>query len=116
MHPKSPKLLDDVRRSCEFIHEYTVNKTIEDYLSDRLMRHAVERNISIIGEAISRLRRVDPDTAEQIAQSHQIIGVRNRLAHGYEEEIDNTIIWEAIQRSIPTLHAEVTNLIPEFEE
>lgn len=56
MHPKSPKLLDDVRRSCEFIHEYTVNKTIEDYLSDRLMRHAVERNISIIGEAISRLR------------------------------------------------------------
>ena len=51
MHPKSPKLLDDVRHSCEFIHEYTVSKTIEDYLSDRLMRHAVERNISSVKQS-----------------------------------------------------------------
>lgn len=116
MHPRSPKLLDDVRRSCEFIDEYTANKTIEDYLSDRLIRHAVEQNISINGEEISRQRRIDPDTAGQIVQSHQVSGIHNRLAHGYEEEIDNAIIWEAVQRSIPTLHSDVTNPIPEFEE
>ena len=116
MHPKSPKLLDDLRRSCEFINEYTVNKTMDDYLTDHLMRHAVERNISIIGEAVSRLRRVDPGTAEQIPQSHQIIGIRNPLAHGYDEEIDNRIIRDAVQKSLPTLHLQVANLIPEFEE
>jgi uncharacterized protein with HEPN domain len=98
-----------------FINEYTVNKTMEDFLTDRHMRHAVERNIGIIGEAVSRLRRVEPGTAEQVPQSHQIIGIRNRLAHGYEEEIHNTIIRDAVQRSMPTLHLQVANLIPEFE-
>ena len=56
MHPKSPKLLDDMARSCQYIAEDTEGKTLEGYLGDRMMRQAVERNLEIIGEALVRLR------------------------------------------------------------
>lgn len=115
MHPKSPKLLDDVVRSCQFILEDTTGKTLESYENNRLMRQAVERNLEIIGEALVRLREVDRITAARITDIHQIIGLRNRLAHGYDEEIDNVLVWQAVQESCPILRAEAEALLPEFE-
>jgi len=79
------------------------------------MRQAVERNLEIIGEALSRLRKVDPDTAAKISDMHRIIGLRNRLAHGYDDEIEDALVWRAIQESIPVLQADVERLLPRFE-
>ncbi len=62
-----------------------------------------------------RLRTVDPDTADQITGLYRIIGLRNRLAHGYDEEIDDTLVWRAVQESLPVLRAEAEMLLPEFE-
>lgn len=112
MHPKSPKLLDDVVRSCQFITEDTSGETLNTYLHDRRLRQVVERNLEIIGEALSRLRTVDPDTAARISNLHQIIGLRNRLAHGYDDEIDDTLVWRAVHESLPTLRTEVGKLLP----
>jgi uncharacterized protein with HEPN domain len=116
MHPKSPKLLDDVSRSCQFIADDTAGETLETYLRDRRLRRAVERNLEIVGEALVRLRTVEPDTAAQITGLHRIIGLRNRLAHDYDEEIDDTLVWRAVQDSVPALHAEAKLLLPEFEQ
>jgi uncharacterized protein with HEPN domain len=115
MHPRSPKWLDDIRQSCAFILEHTEGASLDDYLSDPLVRHAVERSLTIVGEALVRLRRVDPETAAQITNVHQIIGLRNRLAHGYDDVIDDTLVWKAVRDSIPILHAEAARLLPEFE-
>ncbi len=115
MHPKSPKLLDDVARSCRFIAEDTRGQTLNTYLGNRQVRQAVERNLEIIGEALGRLRTVDPQTAEQITDLHRIIGLRNRLAHGYDDEIDDTLIWSAVQESLPVLRAQIGALLPEFK-
>lgn len=115
MHPKSPKLLDDVVRSCQYIMEDTAGQTLEGYLGDRRTRQAVERNLLIIGEALVRLRNVDPETAARISDLHRVIGLRNRLAHGYDEEIDDTLVWRAVSESLPTLHAEAEALLPAFE-
>lgn len=78
------------------------------------MRQVVERNLGIIGEALFRLRDIDPETAEQITDLHQIIGLRNRLAHGYYEDIDDSLVWRAVQESLPILRADVETLLPEF--
>lgn len=109
MHPKSPKLLDDVLRSCQFISEDAAGVTLDAYLRDRRMRQVVERNLGIIGEARFRLRDIDPETAEQIT------GLRNRLAHGYYDDIDDALVWRAVQESLPILRADVEKLMPEFE-
>lgn len=115
MHPKSPKLLDDVVRSCQYIAEDTESQTLDAYLRNRQVRQAVERNLEIIGEALGRLRAVDPGIANQISDLHRIIGLRNRLAHGYDEEIDDRLVWHAVQESLPVLRAEAETLLPEFK-
>ncbi|MDW8469013.1 MAG: hypothetical protein RML56_08655 [Burkholderiales bacterium] len=38
MHPKTPKLLEDIRDAAAFIREATHGKTLEDYRRDRLLR------------------------------------------------------------------------------
>lgn len=81
MHPKSPRWLEDVARACQRIETYTDGFEQDDYEGDRLVRDAVERNLTIIGEALSRLAQVDPQTAARVPDLHQIIAVRHRLAH-----------------------------------
>lgn len=115
MHPKSPKLLDDVVRSCQYIVEDTEGETLDTYLDNRRLRQVVERNLEIIGEALVRLRTADPDTAALITDHYQIIGLRNRLAHGYDEEIDDALVWRAVQESLPVLWGEAETLLPAFE-
>ncbi|CAN5784515.1 hypothetical protein BH23ACT11_BH23ACT11_13590 [soil metagenome] len=64
MRPEwSLKTLDDIRDAASFVLEATRSKSREDYSRERLLRQAVERNFEIIGEAMSRLAREDPDTA-----------------------------------------------------
>lgn len=82
-----------------------------EYLQNRLVRYAVERNLTIIGEADSRLREVDPETAASITGIHQIIGLRNRLAHGYDDEVDDRIVWQSVKRSVPVLRDEAEALL-----
>lgn len=115
MHPKSPKLLDDVVRSCQFIAEDTEGETLDTYLRHRQMRQVVERNLEIIGETLVRPRTADPNTAARITDLYRIIGLRNRPAHGYDEEIDDTLVWRAVQESVPVLRTEAETLLPEFD-
>ena len=51
MHPRSPKLLENIRDAAQFICETTAGQGLADYSAIRLLRHAVERNFEIIGEA-----------------------------------------------------------------
>jgi uncharacterized protein with HEPN domain len=76
-----------------------------------LVRDAVERNLTIIGEALSRLERVDSETAHQISGFRRIIGLRHRLAHGYDEDIDDSRIWDTVIHSIPDLLGEINALL-----
>ena len=111
MHPKSPKLPDDIVRSCRFIEEDTAGMSLDDYLKSRVVRQAVERNLEIIGEAAIRMRAVDPVTAGEITDIHQIIGLRNRLAHGYNDEIDDRIVWQSVRAAVPVLGSEAAKLL-----
>ncbi len=115
MHPKSPKWLDDIVRSCEFILEHTERMSLDEYLENRVVRYAVERSLTIIGEAASQLRAVDPDVAASITDIHQIIGLRNRLTHGYDDEVDDRIVWQSVQRSVPVLRDEADSLLSSLD-
>ena len=67
MQPKSPKLLEDVRDAASFILEVTASQSLGAYRDNRLLRQAVERNFEIMGEALNRLARLDPQTAARLA-------------------------------------------------
>lgn len=111
MRPKSPRLLDDIRKASDFITQLTVGLSSDDYEQNELVRSAVERKFTIIGEALMRLQSDDPTTVARISQFQKIIGFRHRLAHGYNEEIDNAEVWRIVHTSLPVLQAEVIALL-----
>jgi uncharacterized protein with HEPN domain len=112
MHRKSPKLLEDIRDAAAFVSQATANKCLDEYRQDRLLRQAIERNFEIIGEAVGRLAKLDPPTADRISDNSQIISFRNILIHGYDL-IDHTQVWAVIQINLPTLEREVLALLAE---
>ncbi len=103
------KYLFDIRESIESIEKYHGDKRdLNIYLADKMLRRAIEREFEIIGEAMSRIEKLDPFI--EISSKRQIISMRNRVIHGYDK-IDNEIIWGTIVRHLPALKIEIDNLL-----
>ena len=102
--------LYDILCAIEEIEGFFVNspKLFADYQKDIRTKRAVERNIEIIGEAMSRILKED-DSVE-ITNSRKIVNVRNRIIHGYDSVSDD-IIWGIIIRYLPTLKSEIEQLL-----
>lgn len=79
----------------------TKGKTRHDLDIDRLLNLAVTRLLEIIGEAANR---VPEDIQLQYPELPwmQMIGVRNRLIHGYDS-VDFDILWVIIEKDLPDL-------------
>jgi uncharacterized protein with HEPN domain len=73
-----------------------------------MLRRAIEREFEIIGEALNRIDKIDQTL--DIKSKKQIIGMRNRVIHGYDK-IDNEIVWGVIVRHLPLLKSEISKLI-----
>jgi uncharacterized protein with HEPN domain len=110
MQPLTRKLLDDVRDSAAFIQSQTRGLSAAQYLNDRLVRQAVERNFEIIGEAVNRLRKIDAGTATLITDADRIVAFRNVLIHGYHM-IDDAEVWRVVESSLPVLLRDVDALL-----
>ena len=114
MQPESAAFLWDVREAGVRITTFTEGLTGESYAADELRKSAVERQLEIIGEALNRLRKADPETAQRVPEISRIIGLRNILAHGYAV-VDDTVVWSAVSERIPVLLSDVTELLAEIE-
>lgn len=106
------RTLEQIKDTASFVVSVTEGKTLEDYSRDRLLRQAVERNLEIVGEAVGRLRRYDPDTASRLSEHERIVAFRNVLIHGYDL-VDDELVWDTIQTKLPVLLAEIENLLRE---
>lgn len=75
----------------------------EDLETDAVLAAALERFIEVAGEAASK---VSPATRERLAgiQWAEIIGMRNRLVHGYAS-VDHDVVWTVVTRDLPALVA-----------
>jgi uncharacterized protein with HEPN domain len=85
-----PALLEDVRRGATLIQQFTAGRSLTEYRGSELLRSAVERQFIIIGEALSRLEKLDTAT-DQITDHRKIIDFRNVLVHGYD--VMDPIFW-----------------------
>ena len=105
MGNKTKKLLFDILTAINNIDNYIGSeKLFEKYNSNPMLQDAVERNIEIIGEAMSKLLKFEPGI--NILNSRRIVDARNKIIHGYDE-IENAQIWGIIINHLPTLKQEV---------
>ncbi len=94
----------------EQLFEFTSGMTFEDFQQDRQCRYAVIRAIEIVGEAAARVSEPFREQHPE-APRRQIIGMRNRLIHGYDD-IALSIVWEVIEKRLPELIQGLEPLVP----
>lgn len=104
------KYLEDIKMSINNINSFFEgkDKKFQDYKNNLMLKHAVERNIGIIGEAVTQLRQIDENI--EITSASKISGTRNRIIHNYDAVSDD-IMWGIIINHLPLLNTEVKYLI-----
>ena len=70
---------------------------------------AILKAVEIIGEAASQVSAETRKAHQEIPWSN-IIGMRNRLVHGYFD-VNLERVWETVQRDIPRLISQLELLV-----
>ena len=100
MRPSSKQRLYDIRQATSIIQQFVAGRSLDDYRADVGLRSIVERQFITIGEALARIVRDDPQTADQLPDHRRIIGFRNVLVHGYDA-IRDELVWEVVETHLP---------------
>jgi uncharacterized protein with HEPN domain len=109
MENEIKKYLFDINESIKTIEAFLGEKpNFGMYKENKMMRRAIEREFEIIGEAMTRINKINPEI--QITSKMQIINMRNRVIHGYDK-IDDEIVWGVIIRHLPVLKKEISLLM-----
>ncbi len=102
-------LFHDIRNAAIAVKSFVAGKTFNDYISDEMLRSAVERKFEIMGEALNRLSKESPELVEKFRDHRNIISFRNILIHGYNG-IDDRIVWSVIEDDLDRLLEDVNRL------
>jgi uncharacterized protein with HEPN domain len=113
-HRDSREPLRDILRSCELVATWIAGRSFEEFVADRMVQAAVEREIEIVSEASRRiaddlkLRRLDLPWRD-------IATVGNVLRHKYGEIIDSEI-WQIAAFDLPALAVAAEQLPRSLDE
>lgn len=103
--------LEDIMKAIDEIEEFLpVKKDFFEFKNDLKSRKAIERNIEIIGEAVSRVLNMNPDI--RISNARKIVDTRNRIIHGYDT-VSEDIMWAIVSKDLPKLKQEIIKLLIE---
>ena len=102
--------LHEILNAARAVKRFVEGQSFESYCTNELIRSAVERKFEIIGEALNRINRDDPDLLARIRDYRNIISFRNILVHGYDA-IDDRIIWGVIEEDLDNLIEDVSRLL-----
>ena len=78
---------------------------------DELRICAVERKTEIMGEAINRIRKIDPTI--DIPNARDIINTRNRIIHSYDN-VRPDFLWSLVLRHIPQLKKDIERIMADL--
>ena len=97
-------------KRVRMLSSFIAGKTFEDYGDDPLLRSGVERQLTIVGEALNRLIKIEPGMQSAITDARQIIAFRNILVHGYDM-VRNEVVWGILENDLFALTRDVKSLI-----
>jgi uncharacterized protein with HEPN domain len=90
-------MLDGARRASDLMR----GKTRADLNDESIEVLALVRLLEVVGEAANRIPADEQSRHPEIPWA-QIIGLRNRLIHGYDS-IDLDILWQIIREDLSPL-------------
>jgi uncharacterized protein with HEPN domain len=107
-------LLEDIVAAADAIAEFVAGYTVETLASNALVRSAVVHQLTVIGEAVSRLSAEVRD-AHPASPWADIKGLRNVVVHNYFG-IDWAEVWSAASTDVPVLRSQIIEILREYRE
>lgn len=98
--------LNHIRDAAREALEHAAGRRREDLDTDRQLLHALVRCIEIIGEAANNVSSDLQEEHPEIPWA-QIVGMRNRLVHGYFD-INCAIVWKTVQEEMAPLISNIS--------
>ncbi len=112
MDERIHKWLYDIKIAIEEIDSYfpDSSRNFHHYKDNLMMKRAIERDLEIIGEAINRIIKADPEFLNKITNAKSIIGLHNQVIHSYDNISDENI-WSILITHLPQLKLEINLLL-----
>jgi uncharacterized protein with HEPN domain len=108
-HPdRDPVLIKHIHKAISAIERYLIRKTFVDFQTNEILRDAVIRQLMIIGEASANLSAPFLEKYSDVP-FHKIIGMRNRMVHGYWQ-VKDEIVWDACKSDLPELKEKLLSI------
>lgn len=105
------KFLHDILDSIKLIETYLEPfQNMSSYATDFKTVDAVERRLSIIGEALWKANKIDNGLL--ISNKSKIIGLRHIIIHDYDI-VDTATVWMICTKYLKDLKKEVSSIIQE---
>ncbi|PZM09211.1 hypothetical protein CPY51_27010 [Rhizobium tubonense] len=104
----------DIEENIKLIFGYASGLNLESFERNKLVRDAVERCLSRISEAASKLGAF----AEDRLPNHDWRSIRdfgNILRHEYER-VDAEVVWKILTERLPSLLTEVESFVLPFPD
>jgi uncharacterized protein with HEPN domain len=89
------------------------NKSRNQLEDDRVLNLALTRLLEVVGEAANR---VPSDIQERFPHLpwSQIIGLRNRLIHAYDQ-VDFDILWKIVSEDLPLFLPQLEEIVGKWD-
>jgi len=106
MRDRVPVWLQDVLKAIALLQEFRKGREKADLDGDLMFKSAVERQLTIVGEALARALAVAPEIGARVTDCRQIISLRNILVHNYAN-VRSDLLWPLFEIDLPRLEREI---------
>ncbi len=106
------KFLADIQRALNSLQVYGgAEMSYSDFKANEMLQAAVERKLTIIGEALFQIDKIDKDVP--ITDKKKIKGLRHILVHDYDK-INPETLYTIITKNIDLLKKEVETILIQY--
>lgn len=103
--------LNDMLNHAREAVDLLADTSRDELARDRVMQLALTRLVEIVGEAANRVTANTQQNHPAIPWP-EIIGMRNRLIHGYDL-VDYDLLWDTVTNDLPPLIGELQRIVAE---